>query len=181
MPGFRFTAFGHFIGLIAYFPCQNCRRFHHYCNNYCWQIAATLKDVHFHCTAYLDWYFRCHDHLMVAWLLHLRLLNMVNLIFYCAYRCPCLHLVFFRIVVQINILLWECKKERIAWKNPNKFWGNKPGLCWFESLACSSIGCKILRLAFINQLFTYDRQKKRKNEFSKRIWCGRIWYGVWCV
>lgn len=105
MPGFRFTAFGHFIGLIAYFPCQNCRRFHHYCNNYCWQIAATLKDVHFHCTAYLDWYFRCHDHLMVAWLLHLRLLNMVNLIFYCAYRCPCLHLVFFCFVVQINILL----------------------------------------------------------------------------
>lgn len=98
-PGFRFVRLyfwpGHFIDLIVYFPCQNCRHSRHYCNNYCLQIVATLKDVHFHCTAYLDWYFRCHDHLSVVYLLHLRLLNMVNLIFCCAYRYPCWHLVVF--------------------------------------------------------------------------------------
>lgn len=77
---FQFTAFGHFIGFVCH-PCQNYLHFRHCCSNCCLQIFVTLRVVHCRCIAYLDLYFRCHDHhLMVVSLLDFVRLNMVMLI-----------------------------------------------------------------------------------------------------
>lgn len=176
---FRFTTFCHFIGFVC-FPCQSCLRFRRCCSNCCLRIFVTLKVVHCRCIAYLDLYFRCHDHhLMVASLLYSVRLNMVMLISFVYHLSSLLYFWFVCLFVDPHELgEWcrQCINLLVSWCHSFVMFN-------FVFLLKNIILFYLFYYNLCNKIFQSNREKKSGKygklsltfEWNWRTWIMLVW------